>query len=212
MTSDQHIMTGKIHYSLEDPLSHLFYYISDSISPFLYNLNFTPNIITFIRLIIGISAFTYFFKHEMYETASILYLLAFFGDCLDGHFARKYNMETVTGDYLDQFTDATILILSLYYVIPFLLKKSHKNDWIVFLILFFLFISILQIGCQERYIEKNKVTNHSKCLQAFNIKIFCPESIIDDDEIESTMEFTRLFGIGTYHLIMSLIIWHLRFM
>lgn len=204
----QHILIGKVHYSLEDPITHLFYHISDSISPFLYNLGITPNLITISRLIIGVTAFTYFFQNKMYEFASLLYLLSYFGDCLDGHYARKYKMETLAGDYLDNLTDFIIIVVSLYYIVS---NISHENDWVIYIIVFLFFLSLIQIGCQERYIyiiKDHKNSSHS--LHNLKIKSLCSKSFINDDELESTMEFLKLFGIGVYHLIVAIVIWNFK--
>lgn len=200
--------TEKIHYSLEDPISHLFYYISDLISPSLYRIGITPNMITFIRLIMGITAFTYFFKNKMYQQASILYILAYFGDCLDGHLARKYKMDTLIGDYLDNFTDGVILIISIFYITTNM-THNKQNEYIISILIVIFLISLIQIGCQERYIELHKISdNPSRSYDILKVKYLCPKSYINDDEIESTIEFTRLFGIGLYHLLVSLVIWN----
>jgi len=40
------------------------------------------------------------------------------------------------------------------------------------------------------------------------IKCLCPESLIDDDELEDTIEFSRIFGVGIYELFIAIIIWN----
>ena len=54
-------------------------------------------------------------KNNNKKLIAIILLIFYFMDCLDGHFARKYNMVTVFGDYFDHFVD--ILSLSLLYLI-----------------------------------------------------------------------------------------------
>ena len=91
------VLNGKIHESLEDPISQLFYSISSHLAPYLDNIGITPNIITLSRLVTIFFAFSYFFKNGYYRTAGALYILAFLGDCLDGHIARRYNKQTRFG-------------------------------------------------------------------------------------------------------------------
>ena len=52
----------------------------------------------------------------MYKTSSGLYMLAFFGDCLDGHIARQNNTNTKLREYYDCSADILTFILSIYFI------------------------------------------------------------------------------------------------
>lgn len=199
-------LSGKIHDSLEDPFSQLCYDISDNISDTLYKNGFTPNQITTLRLFILIIAFSHFFKNKLYRLTSILFLVSYFGDCLDGHIARKYNMETKFGDYYDHSVDIFGVILTIYYITS---NIDEDKQWIIIIIITILFMSFIQMGCQERYIRLSKLNKDSCTMQP--LSYLCPESVIRDDELESTMEFTRLFGFGTYKLFIAILIWNFEY-
>lgn len=200
------LLSGKIHYSLEDPISQFFYDVSDQISPYLYNIHITPNIITTLRLLIGLIAFFYFFEHKMYKTAAVLFMISYFGDCLDGHMSRKYNLESDFGDYYDHLSDMLVFIVSIYYVYTYI---NPKYNWIIVLIFILLFISMIHIGCEERYITQIETNKESKSLKM--ISCLCSDKFVDDSNLEQSMEITRFFGFGIYNLILAIIIWNFEY-
>lgn len=201
------ILSGKVHESLEDPISQFFYDVSDNISPFLCRAGITPNQITTLRFMLSTSVFLYCFDKKMYKTASVLYMISYFGDCLDGHMARKYNMETIFGDYYDHVVDISVGIISLY-CIGTTLNKKYK--WVMFIILLLLVMSIFQMSCEERYLEIIGAKIHSTSLQP--IRCLCSPAIVANDELDETMELSRLFGVGTYQLFVMIIIWNMRYL
>lgn len=200
------IISGKVHESLEDPISQLFYDISDSISPFLYRHGVTPNQITTLRLLVVLIVFFYLFEKKMYKSAAGLYLFTYFADCLDGHMARKYKMETLFGDFLDHFTDIFRTLLMLYFLS---LYMNSEHNWVMFVIVLMLFISLIQMGCEERYINNIGFAKDSYVMQP--IKCLCPEFLVDNEELEQTMEFSRLCGLGIGELFITIIIWNFSY-
>ncbi|KAI5804079.1 phosphatidyl synthase [Peziza echinospora] len=69
-----------------------------------------PNILTFSRLfaspIIG-----YLVLHSHYPAALALLITAGLTDLLDGHIARKYNLQTVVGSVIDPMADKTLMTI-----------------------------------------------------------------------------------------------------
>lgn len=200
------ILSGKIHESLEDPISQTLYDISDLISPTFYDLGITPNIVTTTRLLMTFIGFIYFFQNEYYSTSAILFFVSYFGDCLDGHMARKYNLESNFGDYYDHLADAMYMFLSLYYIS---VNIHPEFDWLVIVLFILGIMSLVQIGCEERYLKLMKIGKHSETLDG--LSCLCPKSLIDDSELDDLMEFSRLIGIGTFILIVTIIIWNFRY-
>ena len=197
------ILSGKIHESLEDPVSGIMYDISESISPTLYSIGVTPNIITSTRLLASLFGFIYLFENRYYKSSAILYLLSYFGDCLDGHMARKYNMDTPFGDYFDHIADLVVLIIALYYLS---VKIDPEYDWLILLIFVLSVISMIQVGCEERYLQLMGIDKDSDSLSIATI--LCPKSVVPDSELEHLMEFSRLFGIGIHVIFVTIIIWN----
>lgn len=195
------IINGKIHKSLENPISVLFYNVSDDISNTLHNYGISPNIIITLRIIVILFAFLYCFENKMYKTASSLYILAFFGDCLNGHMARKNNKNTDIRDYYDNFTDILTITISIYFIAKSL---NEHYKWILFIILLLLILSIFHVSCEERYI----MTSGLKNKQIMPVKLLCSFNTVDNKELEDTMEFSRMFGTGTYHLFIAILLWN----
>jgi hypothetical protein len=200
------ILTGKIHESLEDPISQTFYDISGHISPTLYSMGITPNIVTTTRLIMTIYGFVYLFANRYYRISALFFVLSYFGDCLDGHMARKYNMDTEFGDYYDHFTDYLMLIISFYYIS---VKIDPSFDWLIIVIFILGVLSLVQIGCEERYLKVMGIGKDSTNLSCTTS--LCPESIFDDDELEDILEFSRLWGFGGFALFITIIIWNFKY-
>jgi phosphatidylglycerophosphate synthase len=197
------ILSGKVHHSLEDPVSQLFYDISDQLSPHLHGLKISPNMVTLQRFIVFIIGFIYFFEKKMYRSAALIYMYAYFCDCLDGHLSRKYNMETTFGDYFDHITDIVTILISVYFIA---LTLNERYRWILFIIMLILGISLLQTGCQERYLEMANI-NKSE-FRSKSARCLCPQSLVSNHEIEDVMEITKFFGPGTYHLFIMILIWN----
>lgn len=199
------ILSGKIHESLEDPVSQSLYDISEMVSPTLYDLGITPNMVTTTRLLMTLVGFIYFFQNEYYRVSALLFFASYFGDCLDGHMARKYNLETEFGDYYDHLADAMYMILSLYYIS---VNIHPEYDWLVIVLFILGFMSLVQIGCEERYLKMMGIGKDSGTLHG--LSHICPKSLIDDHELDELMEFSRLIGTGTFILIVTIIIWNFR--
>ena len=84
----------------------------------------TPNIITVFGTAIGLLAI-YFLQKENYMVALVLFWFSYYIDCLDGYYARKYDMITKLGDYLDHVRDVLIgitVIIVIYLKLPDHLK------------------------------------------------------------------------------------------
>ena len=77
--------------------------------------------------------FSYFGKEYSFHPSSqyliyisIIYILCVSSDYLDGFIARKFNLETIYGKYLDPvcdkfFTVVSLLLISLYYGFPIII-------------------------------------------------------------------------------------------
>ena len=191
-------MVNKINENLDNPIDTLIYNIIDTQLDFYYKLGFTPNMITTISLVAGLFG-VYQVYNNSYYTAGILWMIAYYYDCMDGKLARKYNMTSQFGDYYDHISD--IIKFSLLYIILFikLQNKTISSEKKYTLLLLFLVLSLLcfiQVGCQEQ-ITHIKDSNSISFLDYIVSKKY---------SCEQQMKYLRYVGLGTYNMIVTLII------
>jgi len=67
------------------------------------------NIITFVRLIMIIPLFFFTLNPSYYLIALVLFWLAMLTDVIDGFIARRFNMITNLGKFMDQITDKLLI-------------------------------------------------------------------------------------------------------
>lgn len=183
----------KIPFEYDNPIDNLCIWLSDIIQPYLYNIGFTPNGITTLSLITCFVS-VYYLYHGYYITSAILFFVAYYFDCLDGHMARSYDMVTDFGDYYDHFGDM-IKHLVLFYALWSI--DSEKFYKVLPIITIVLLLSFVHLSCQEKLYG----THNSNTLNILNF--LCPAT---KDNVTDYLDITKYFGCGTFALVMSLII------
>ena len=181
----------KINSEMENPIDTLIIdYICEPVSNVLRTTSkkITPNMITSVGMIIGLLCIYYMYE-GYYKVSFMLYWLCYIFDCLDGYYARKYNMITRFGDYFDHFRDIFINIV----VIALVFKKT-KNKHIYVISLIIILIGLLtHFGAQEL---NTTSPEHNECL-----KMLTPLCKHKD-----YIEYTRYMGNGTFILVISMFI------
>ena len=169
--------------------------IAEYVSPFFYKLNFTPNDITTLSLITGLASVYFLYKQNI-VLFSILWIVSYFFDCLDGHFARKYDMVTKFGDLYDHVKDISVLLLlTIVSFIIFRQKKYFYHAFVVIII--FLILSNIHLTCQQTlYKGANSNDEFLDFLKYIYIKLG-----INDENCKEVIQYTKYFGVGTLHLI-----------
>jgi phosphatidylglycerophosphate synthase len=160
-------------------------------------LNLTPNIITTFSLISGLTS-GYMIYKKNFKIAGLLFFLAYYFDCVDGKFARKYNMVTKFGDMYDHISDIFKFFLVIFLLYKDNTKKFARTGIIIILLIF---LCLYQISCQQAiYENKNKDKDNnseSPTLDYFKpSKESCLVNIYD----------TKYFGCGTAFVFTSIII------
>jgi phosphatidylglycerophosphate synthase len=180
-------MTRKIPEHLENPVDNLIYKNMNSISKLAREFKLTPNMITTLSAIFGFVAI-YFILKDKFIIGAVLYFISYYFDCLDGFYARKYDMVTKFGDYYDHIKDVFIFGALIYV----LLKKKLYTGFIF--VVPIILLTIAHFGCQELYYNKNESGS-------LNItKYFCPCKN-DKSNLEEVLRCTRWLGSGTLILL-----------
>jgi len=189
--------TRKLPVNLENPIDNVFINFADKSSTMFKKVNLTPNFLTTISLFFGLLS-VYLFYIDNYVLSALFFGIAYYFDCADGFYARKYNMVTKFGDYYDHIADllkVILLIIVMYY------KSSEKLIKIFPIILIALIFSLVHLGCQEIYYNinyKNGIGNDSLS----SLKRLCPCNSKKINIIRKTIEYTRYFGSGTLTIVL----------
>jgi phosphatidylglycerophosphate synthase len=187
----------KIPNSQENPIDVANIWIADKISPAFRHINLTANHITTLSLIFGIIALVFLY-HRKFFAFAITYYISYFFDCMDGFYARKYNLVSKIGDYYDHIKD--IIVALGIMVIMILRYKIQGRVLIISLVLLIIFTILMlsQLGCQE------KLYPHNESPMLNGTKYFCP------GDAKTNIKFTRWFGCGTWTIIMLFIILYIN--
>ncbi len=188
----------KIEREYENPIDNILIDIAELLSPIAYFMKLTPNILTTISVIMtGICIYDLSIKN--YGKASLMYMIAYYFDCWDGHFARKYKMYSKFGDYYDHFAD-----VFKFSSVSYMLFNINHHKFIIYTPPVFV-LSILfniHLGYQELYYDKPE----SDTLKMTTY--LCPiEDKNDKKSILDILKYTRWFGCGTFNLVFCLIIY-----
>lgn len=175
----------KIRQHYENPIDNVIISFCEYTNPYFKNLKVTPNLLTTFSLIFGLCS-SYAIYKTYFAIGAILFFIAYVFDCMDGNYARTYDMVTPFGDWYDHISD-TIKFVILIFVILFHTNIS-KNLKVTFISVFtFLQISVLlHMGCQERIYDS--MDNETITSLKFTKK-FCPNVDL--------IKYTRYIGVGT---------------
>ena len=190
--------TRKIPNHLENPFDDFLIGLAEYYTPLYKKYGFNPNMLTTLSFVFFLFS-AYALLHKKILLFSILYVISYWFDILDGHFARKYNMETTFGDYYDHVTDTLGLIIYIIIMV-YLYKEKIDTKICVMTIIMFLLVCT-HLGCQERW---SLYGNHAESLST--LKILCP---ISKKKLPKVLNITKYFGCGSFVIYMVLITFYL---
>lgn len=184
----------KIPQEIENPVDNVLIKISEFLSPYFKKINFTANGITTLSLISGLFSFC-LYVNKSYTASAILFLLQYFFDCMDGYYARRYKITSQFGDYYDHLKDLLIILLFGYAILSKYLQLNTAEKYLPFIIIIFLLISEIHLGCQEIYYNKDSKETADMLKMA---RYFCPYE--DKKDLYNFMTISRFAGTGTLTL------------
>lgn len=174
----------------EEPISVFMYQLIELTSNIITN-KIHPNIITLSNILLRIYIM-YNIQKNIYKNIPIYIIFSCFLDYLDGYIARKYNMITELGDYLDHIGDTIFLLFILYIMIT---KLNNKYKYKILFILFLFVISnLINLGCTEKYYP----LNNSDTLNT--LKKFCISKKI--------LNLSKFFGMLSAHIFFGYIFYN----
>jgi hypothetical protein len=100
-----------------------------------------------------------------------------------------------------------MILITLYYLS---VKIDPSYDWLIIVIFILGVLSLVQIGCEERYLKVMGIGKDSYTLSCTTS--LCPESVFDDYELEDILEVSRLWGFGGFALFITIIIWNFKYL
>jgi phosphatidylglycerophosphate synthase len=145
----------KIPSSYENVFDTMFIDLSYMLSPMFKDNNYNPNMLTTLSVIFGIMAI-YCIEINLFKIGGIFHLLSYLFDCLDGVYARRYNMESRFGDYYDHISD---FLYSICLVIVLIRKIPYRGKKLLLVISIGVILLIstgIFHGCTQIYLKKNR--------------------------------------------------------
>lgn len=194
----------KIKKEFENPFDNILIDICELVSPFFHKLNFTPNGITTLSLITGLLSCYFLHKNKPYLSVSFL-LLSYFFDCLDGFYARKYNMITKFGDCYDHVKDLVVNISLPYILYNRNKHKLNRKELIIFIFIFSIYMYTMNIhfSLQEMIYDKPEQSG----MLALGTRRYADTK----EQAEKMIAYTRYSGSGTFTLLNMLAVLYLEF-
>lgn len=191
----------------ENPIDNVIIDLCDLVCPFLYALHFTPNIITMIGTIVYGYALINLYRRRVWWFAA-LYVIGYWLDCLDGHYARKYDMCTEFGDYFDHVRDYVLMIATSITI--FLVYNERVPRYVmilVSLVIFVLFVLMsAYVGCLDYVEHGDSDSVRTKSTTLAITRVFCTTAYP-----EHFVTFFKYFGSATNTLVLLLLVLGLEY-
>ena len=187
---------SKLENKYNNPVDVCFEKLYSPVMPCIHKAGVTPNMLTTASMLCGFYSAKLIWDKKPKE-AAFFFALNYFFDCMDGHMARRYNMESHFGDWYDHITDWLTIGL-----VGYALGKNNKYCTST-LILSFLVFGILVVntvrwfGCQEKLYD-SKIGE--------SIAFF--KKACEDPKKE--LLTTRYFGNGTLAMFVVFLIYFSR--
>ena len=192
---------SKLQEHHENPIDIGFINIAKAVSPALHKVGATPNMITTLSVIASYLAVRSIYLGQPKRWFILWAFLAYMFDCIDGYFARKYDMCTVFGDYYDHISDVVYMSLLLYVAFwkRGLNTEAKKYKWLIALVFIIVGLgALIHIGIQENIYVNNQQSPTLKICSTLARKV-CKIA-------EKCAPVSRFCGIGTFFATMILLI------
>ena len=190
-------MVNKLSEHHECPVDSFIFNIIDKQLYIFHKLGMTPNTLTTISIIFGFLS-AYQILQGRLCLAAIFWIIAYYFDCADGKFARKYNMISKFGDLYDHLGDLAKVIAVLFALFYSNKKGTTSKQWFFITILIVLgILQIIHMGYQESIYNKKDESPYLNIVR----KLF-----VNEEKAETIICYTRYFGCGTWYVFFAILI------
>lgn len=194
---------SKISRDLDNPLDRYLYDVSGYLLPAFKKMSFTPNYITTLSLLTGLgSVYCIYTKNFLWSI--VLIWISYLFDCMDGMFARTYNMVSKFGDYYDHIKD--IIVGILLFIMILNQFSFHGKINISILAVIVAYLSLIYICNFERYYKIKSGKNDTDSLNF--LSRMCIQTK-DVRKIEGQLKKYRYIGFNLSYIAMSVILIYL---
>jgi len=161
------------------------------IAPFFRATGHTANTITAYGVMFSLAFIWYLWKDDMMRF-SFYFWIAYVLDCLDGYYARRYDMVSKFGDIFEHVRDVAS-IASMFAICTF---KYVVSQHVMIIVLATSLITGIHVGCsQKAFLDRD----YDESLDVLKTLCFA----------ESFRELFSLYGIGMYMVTLHLVILYL---
>tara|TARA_Y100000996_G_C22518719_1_gene641523 strand:+ start:949 stop:1509 length:561 start_codon:yes stop_codon:yes gene_type:complete len=164
-----------------------------------------PNVLTILRIVLS-PFFILFMINDFLVLSFLLMFLISVTDFLDGYLARKYDLVTDLGKYLDPLADK-VFILTVFFTLYFILGNSIFPLWMILLI----FLRDFFITIMRNFLKSNQ-NNFKTSRLAKNktlIQIICMHFIIFililDHYLIANIDYSNIYYIMFFCTLITLI-------
>ena len=189
-------MTNKLPPELDNPLDTLYYRVCEYTSEFFHKHGFTPNMITTIGNVFRIMTLYLMYKRR-FRLAAVVWLFAYYFDCLDGYVARKYKMASKWGSMYDHVSDeifSVLIIVAIWRINPKLFV------WFLAIIILYYIPFLYFYSLQQSYYQDDTHTG----LDMVIVYSMFPKTT--KTNAHRILPYMRYFGSATGILIIAVFI------
>ena len=175
----------------DDPVDFQLINLVEQLGPFFYRMGLSPNVFTTLSLIFAIAS-CYFLVSRAFLIAGVCWFINYFFDCVDGNFARRYNMTSEFGDWYDHISDWLTYLLMCYCV---LITCKDILVGVTIVILLTLSTALACLHSKNEYAAQIEEGGNSS--ESLSLLGFLPS--VD-------MSITKFYGLGMNGLVTSIIL------
>lgn len=199
----------KLPVDLDCPIDNVFHRLVPYVCEIGRAFSLSANDMTTVSLIFGVIAVIGLVK----QNALLFvfgYMMSYFFDCVDGAYARRYNMVTQFGDWYDHVKDVVVNVVIAFLLIRMAWKKG--GEWcrygLLIILMCVLPLSLSHLNLMEIYHERDpSIRDDQRANQALRLmRAQTDEQRMWSDEVlHQQLREKRWFGTGSYIVLVSIV-------